>query len=158
MAGRVGAWLEQDAWTEATTRLSTAGIHPERTYERWGSVPFLFEERRKTMTRVLCLALVAVLLVGAVGCGLYSAPVVPPTGWAYSKIKAPLDADYGNTSLGSKTGVAEMQNILGLISTGDCSIQAAAAQGKLTTIHHADYEYFNVLGVIQKFTVIVYGD
>lgn len=90
--------------------------------------------------------------------GCVRAPFVPPMGGAFTQIEAPLDVDYDSTSLGTKTGQASSQCILGLFSFGDASTQAAATAGGLTSINHADYEFFNILGLYQKTTVVVYGD
>ncbi len=90
--------------------------------------------------------------------GCIKAPFVPPTGVAFSQFNAPLDVDFQNTDMaGVKQGKAETMSILGLIAIGDASTQTAAQNGGITKIVHADYEYFNVLGVIQRATVIVYG-
>lgn len=91
------------------------------------------------------------------GCAIV-APVVPPQGGLYSQTKAPISTDFVNTSVGSKQGQASASSILGLIATGDCSIQAAAQAGGIKTITHADYEFFNILGIYTKTTVIVYGE
>ena len=107
------------------------------------------------MRGALLLLLAVGLCVGMVGC--YTAPVMPPSGWVYSEIQAPLDLNLEKTSLG-KSGEASTTCILGLVATGDCSVQAAANSAGLTTINHADYEYYNILGVYQKFTVRVYGN
>ena len=107
------------------------------------------------MRGVLLLLLAVGLCAGAAGC--YTAPVMPPSGWVYSQVRAPLDTDLARTSLG-KSGEASTTCILGMVATGDCSVQAAAKSAGLTTVNHADYEYYNVLGVYQRFTVRVYGN
>ena len=108
---------------------------------------------KKQVLFVTLTALVGLTLVGCI-----RAPFVPPTGSVFSQINAPLDVDFQNTDLsGLKKGTAETISILGLFATGDVSSQAAAQNGGITKIMHADYEYFNVLGVFQKTTVIVYG-
>jgi len=48
--------------------------------------------------------------------------------------------------------------ILGLVATGDASTEAAAREGGISTIHSADYSYFNVLGVYQRYETIVHGE
>ncbi|MHC4514685.1 MAG: TRL-like family protein [Planctomycetota bacterium] len=101
--------------------------------------------------------LVIVLVVSLTGC-FFAAPVVPPVGGLYSDIKAPMDIDFNKTAVASKSGEAMATTILGLVATGDCSINAAAKNGGITTIESADYKYFNVLGVYQTFTTIVHGN
>ncbi|MEQ8767780.1 MAG: TRL-like family protein [Planctomycetota bacterium] len=88
----------------------------------------------------------------------FEAPVIPPTGFAYSSIRAPLDTDLDETELGDKVGRATTRVVLGLVSWGDASIEAAAKEAGITTLRHADYEYDNILFFYQRFTVIVYGD
>lgn len=60
-----------------------------------------------------------------------------------------------------KKGEATTYGILGLIAFGDSSIDAAMYKGKISKIHHIDYqmESGGCLGfIIQAFTVIVYGE
>ena len=107
------------------------------------------------MKKLLCLACLAVLGSTLMGC--LAAPVVPPYGIAYTNFKAPLDVDYDPTSVAGKSGYAQTESVLGLVAWGDASARTAADDAHLKTIDGADYEYFNVLGVYQKFTTIVYG-
>jgi len=105
--------------------------------------------------------LACAVLIGALfltGCANYGAPLIPPMGLIYEDVKAPMDVDFDKTTLGSKQGTAESMSILGLIALGDCSINTAADNGNIMSVTHADYQYFNVLGVYQKFTTIAYGD
>lgn len=105
---------------------------------------------------VIFTALIAIATLSLVGC--VRAPFVPPQGMAFSQTSAPLDVDYNNTQLaGMKKGSAEVNTILGLVAIGDASSKAAAENGGISTIVHADYDYFNVLGVYQRTTVTVYG-
>lgn len=105
---------------------------------------------------VLFVALAVITFLSLVGC--VRAPFVPPQGYAFSQTKAPLDIDFGNTELaGMNKGSAEVMNVLGLFTFGDASAKTAAENGRISTIVHADYEHFNILGLFQKTTVIVYG-
>jgi len=90
---------------------------------------------------------------------MYHTPIMPPQGSVVSDVMAPLTGDIAKIDLQTtKTGTAVVKNYLGIISVGDCSIETAAKNGGLKTINYADYKYFNVLGVYQEFTVIVYGN
>ncbi len=110
----------------------------------------------KGSIHVLFAAVLAAMILSLTGC--LHAPFVPPTGMAFSQFDAPLDVDFQNTDMaGMKKGSAETISILGLFATGDASSKAAAEKGGITKIVHADYEYFNILGIFQKTTVIVYG-
>ena len=105
---------------------------------------------------ILFSALIALATLSLVGC--IRAPFVPPQGYAFSQMKAPLDIDFNNTQLADMhRGTAEVMNVLGLFTFGDASAKTAAENGRISTIVHADYEHFNILGLFQKTTVIVYG-
>ena len=107
---------------------------------------------KRILSCTVLLACAATLLTGCI-----SAPVVPPVGIAYTNFQAPLDIDYDNTSVTGKRGIAESVSILGLISTGNASAENAAASAGIDTIEHADYEFFNVLGIYQRYRTVVYG-
>jgi len=62
------------------------------------------------------------------------------------------------TQLGAKEGVSSSMSILGAVAVGDASIASAARNGGVTSIQNVDFEYFNVLGFYQKFTIKVHGD
>ncbi len=65
----------------------------------------------------------------------------------------------GPKAVGSKTGEACATSILGLILTGDMSLEAAAAAGGISKVASVDYSYTSILvGVMQKSCTIVNGD
>jgi len=108
----------------------------------------------------LLLGVLGLLVVSVAGCGggLTMAPVVPPPGLLISSVSAPLDVDLDKTSLGTKVGKASTGCILGLVAFGDASTAAAARNGALTVINHADYKATNMLFIYSSYTTIVYGD
>ena len=112
------------------------------------------------MKRVALFLVVAVAVVVMTGCGavVAFAPVVPPTGIFFTSTEAPLDVDVDKTQLGSKVGKASTQCVFGLVAWGDASTAAAARNGNLKVINHADYSSLNVLGFYSSYTTIVYGD
>lgn len=89
------------------------------------------------------------------GCG---GPYGP--GWIISDYDAPMCSpdEASGLSIGSKTGQAMMVNYLGLISTGDASITAAAKNGGISKVKTADYHFDSLLGIINKTTTIVTGE
>lgn len=110
----------------------------------------------KSSVYMLSASVLVAMVFSMTGC--LKAPFIPPTGMGYSQFSAPLDVGFQNTDLaGMKQGKAETISILGLVAWGDASSKAAADKAQISKIVHADYEYFNVLGVYQKTTVIVYG-
>lgn len=109
------------------------------------------------MKRSLAVLVLAFWLVPASGCQL--APVVPPIGILFNNTEAPLDVDFDETQLGSKVGKASTTSVLWLFAWGDASTAAAARDGGITTIRHADYEFLNVfLGIYASYTTVVRGD
>ena len=101
-------------------------------------------------------AILAVACTAVLAAGCISAPFKPPMG-LYSEVSAPLSTE-GPIQIGPKSGEATEKTILGLVATGDCSIQAAAKNGGLKRINHVDYRYKNILGIVQETTVVVYGE
>lgn len=88
---------------------------------------------------------------------LLAAPLC--TGCIYSHITTPLDLDLDKTVLGDKVGKAEWYSVLGLVAWGDAGTQAAAKQGGLTQINHADLETLVILAIVyHRETTILYGE
>ncbi len=81
------------------------------------------------------------------------------SGCAYVNVKTPYDADLNQTTLGPKTGMAQAHSVLWLFAWGDASYAAAAKNGGITTMQHADQEVFTVLfGLYSRWRVVVYGE
>jgi TRL-like protein family len=84
---------------------------------------------------------------------------LPLLSGCFVNIKIPLDTDLDRTELGTKVGESTSQSVLWLVFWGDAGTQAAAKQGGITTITHADRQVFTILfGVYASQTTIVYGD
>ena len=104
---------------------------------------------RKTL-----LLLTAGLLLAA----CYHAPVKPPVGYLFSDFSAPQGV-YGDGSVGgSRVGRATTVCYLGLCSTGDSSVAAAARDGGITSVQQIDYDFYNMLGIVQEYTTVVHGE
>ncbi len=82
--------------------------------------------------------------------------MAPATGFVYTDVQAPLAVTSNEGS--SKVGSAQITSILGIVATGDASIQAAAKSAGITKIHHVDYKATNILGIYGEYTVLVYGE
>ena len=87
--------------------------------------------------------------------GCVAAPVVPPTGLVYTDIDAPMSI---KGEARGRRGTASTASILGLFAWGDGSVRTAAAKGGISDVKLVDYEFFNVLGIYQRYTTVVYGD
>lgn len=80
-------------------------------------------------------------------------------GCAYSHIQRPLDENYDNTTLGTKVGRASTHSLLWLFAWGDAGTRAAAEDGGISVITHADSEYKMIFfGMYTEVTTVVYGD
>lgn len=80
-------------------------------------------------------------------------------GCAYVDTRTPFDMDLDRTELGSKVGTAEAYSILWLVAWGDASYAAAAENGNIKVLRHADQETFAVFfGLFTRWRVVVYGD
>ncbi|MEG0808123.1 MAG: TRL-like family protein [Alistipes sp.] len=86
-------------------------------------------------------------------CGIVKTPV---TGAFYTNVKDGLAVT--NNVGSSKVGTAEAKGYLGIVATGDASIQAAAKDAGISRIHHVDYQSKSYVGVYNVYTVIVYGE
>jgi len=82
-------------------------------------------------------------------CGLYS---------NVSYASPALAVECNSNVKRDNVGQSSATNILGIINTGDISIEAAMKDGKITKIHHVDMKIENVLGLFAKKTIIVYGE
>lgn len=81
------------------------------------------------------------------------------TGCAYVNTKTPFDTNLDRTELGAKVGTAEAYSILWLVAWGDASYAAAARNGDIKVLRHADQETFQVLlGLYTRMRIVVYGD
>jgi hypothetical protein len=95
------------------------------------------------------------LAIGLLLAGL----VLFSSGCLYVDVQRPLDTDFDNTQLGSKEGRSHSYSVLWLVAWGDSGTKAAAKQGNIQTIRHADYQLKMVLlGTYMRVTTIVYGD
>ena len=113
------------------------------------------------MTRLVTLLICAQL---ATGCVQFTAPVQPPLGFLFTRIRAPLTVDFDETPVGTKRGESRViwaRDILFTLQTvawEGAAIEEAARDGGITTVRHADYEALIVLGVFGWFKVTAYGD
>lgn len=81
-----------------------------------------------------------------------------PVGSLYTNLKLPVSVTDNQHKAGLKVGTVECQSILALVATGDCSVETAMKNGGITKIYHVDWEVENILGIIGKYKVTVYGE
>lgn len=79
-----------------------------------------------------------------------------PVGGLFTDVQLP--AGVTSNAKATKTGHAKCQSILTLIAQGDCSIEAAKADGNITNVTHMDWKANNILGIIGNYELIVHGN
>ena len=83
--------------------------------------------------------------------------VRPTQAVIYSNTTTPVNAT--NSTSGAKKGISdECVNILGIIATGDCSIQSAKENGKISKVSTVDWKGINFLGIYARGNTIITGD
>ena len=102
---------------------------------------------------IACFTLTFFVVVLLTGC---AAVATAPVSGIYSQVKGPITATTHTKS--SKVGSATCTSLLGLIASGDASIETAAKSAGITKISHVDYESTNLLGIYATYTVKVYGE
>lgn len=80
-------------------------------------------------------------------------------GCLYLHTQVPMDRDFNETKLGSKHGKASTYSLLWLVAWGNAGTRAAADNGGITVIRHADWETHSILfGLYSRVSTVVYGD
>jgi hypothetical protein len=100
----------------------------------------------------------AVTVLSTMVMGCFVAPVAPPRGLIYTNIGSAIDTTAGGKPVAEHRGTATSKSILGLVAWGDSGVNRAALNGGLDRIQQIDYEFYNILLVYQRMTVVVYGD
>ena len=107
------------------------------------------------LTRIVkAVVFVSAVCVLAVLSGCAMALRAPVTGFLYTSTKSGLAA---TPQVGPKSGEACASSILGIVGTGDASIEAARAQGGITSIASVDESQMGILGIYAKHCTIVHG-
>lgn len=101
-------------------------------------------------------SILLVLSLAAFASGCFAQAASPVTGVFYSDVKAPLDAEGDAQAV--REGQACTTSILGMVATGDASIEAAKEEGGITDVATVDYSSSGVLGIFAEFCTIVHGE
>lgn len=96
------------------------------------------------------LAVSAISILG--GCAMAKAPV---TGLWYTDAHSSVTAT--SNQAGNRVGEACATSILGIVATGDASIETARRNGGITMISGVDDHATSILGVYAKYCTIVRG-
>jgi TRL-like protein family len=98
---------------------------------------------------------IPVVLLGLTGCAGFAFGVGQPVGALYTQ--ASTGGRVTDNNIGKKKGEACATSILGLVTTGDASIRAAADAGNIRQISSVDSSMMNILGLYAKYCTIVSG-
>lgn len=119
-------------------------------------------------TRTRARVALALLAAGsALGCASspVTVPVAPPSGLLFSYQSAPLETNFEATPVGARKGEAQLHFLrepfftnLPLVTWGDASLEEAAREGGIQTVHYVDYQVLSVLGIYVQLTVQVSWD
>ncbi|HEX5276258.1 MAG TPA: TRL-like family protein [Fluviicoccus sp.] len=100
---------------------------------------------------VVVAALSAILMQG---CAVVASPT--GNGLLYTGVKGPVAV--GQSPRASKSGQACATNMLGLITTGDASIDAAKQNGGITQLATVDHASTSILGLYSQFCTVARGE
>ena len=101
--------------------------------------------------------LVSVLSLLLISCAQTKSGV--SSGVFYSSWKDTISANVDNSVVVKKQGEACAVNILGIVATGDSSVEAAKRNGRIKKVSYADTTYFSILfGIFQKGCTVVKGN
>jgi hypothetical protein len=94
---------------------------------------------------------VGLMLFALAGCQPVASHVL---GGLMLDVKGPISATSGT---GTREGRACAKTILGLVGTGDASIDTAKKAGGIQEVSSVDYHSTSTLGIIGEFCTIVHG-
>ena len=81
------------------------------------------------------------------------------SGCVYYNVQMPLGTEFNKTELGTKIGQSKWQSVFWLVAWGDAGTKAAAENGDIKVIRHADTKIYSLFfGLYCEVTTIVYGD
>lgn len=99
---------------------------------------------------------VPLVLFGLTGCaGIAFSGQGVAMGFIYSDAVTPKHAT--NNNVGKKKGEACATSILGIVTTGDASIRAAADAGGIKEVSAVDASIKNILGIVATYCTVVSG-
>lgn len=106
---------------------------------------------QKTRVFFVCFITIAFVVGGCAGVSMR----MPVNGFLLSSVSS-SDAVTSNQT-GNRVGEACSASILGLVATGDASVETARRNGGITFITSVDNSFNNYLGIYSKYCTIVRG-
>ena len=98
-----------------------------------------------------------IMLTSILTISIFSGCAVRPNqALIYSNTTTPVNA---TSNTGVKRGVSdECVNILGIVASGDCSINSAKKNGQISKVSTVDWRGINVLNVYSRGNTIITGE
>lgn len=104
--------------------------------------------------KVIKLLAITGLATALGGCATAVSPV--GNGLLFTSVSGPVNA--ANNERASKIGKACATNILGLVASGDASIDTAKQDGSISKVASIDYQSTTVLGLMSQSCTVVKGE
>ena len=105
--------------------------------------------------KLMLLLVLAVAISAFSACAIVTSPV---GGSIYLDVHAPHSATAADAAGDLKVGEGIATSILGIVGTGDASVNTAMNAGGIQKIHFVDYHSWQILGLYGVYTVKVYGE
>ncbi|KKS39537.1 MAG: hypothetical protein UV02_C0066G0008 [Candidatus Kuenenbacteria bacterium GW2011_GWA2_42_15] len=99
---------------------------------------------------------IATLSLFLVSCGARTQSGVS-SGIIFTSWNDTISGAVDNTVEEERSGKSCASNVLGIVATGDSSIDNAKRQAGITQVSYADTTYFNILGIYQEGCTVVRG-
>lgn len=106
------------------------------------------------MRKVFSFVCVAIAVASLTSCAVVGTPA--GVGTLYTNVESGVGVTSNN--VGKKVGTSSASNILGLVTTGDASINTAARQAGIKKISHVDQKQSGFLGIFASYKTVVYGE
>jgi len=104
------------------------------------------------VSRKLVISILAAFALATVACARPPSPMMGTIFLDVTDSKAIME------NVGSKTGKACINSILGWVTQGDAGIKAAAKAGGITRIQSVDYYSNSLLGIVGEYCTVAYGN
>ena len=103
------------------------------------------------MKKIIVLLSAAITLLLLAGCA-----TTYPVGVIYTNVKLPVTATM-NKGKPTKAGTSQSKSFVGMVATGDSSIDKAVRDGNITQVQYVDWHAENVLGFLGTYETLVKG-
>ena len=104
------------------------------------------------MKKIMILLSASIALLFLAGCA-----TTQPVGIVYTNVKLPVTATQ-NKGKPTKEGTSRSQSFVGMVATGDSSIDKAVRDGSITEVQYVDWHAKNIMGFLGTYETVVKGN